>query len=152
MIKNFKQATCPVCGKYTFVDDLEIEKSEPDYKGKEDDYCIICGWRYDRDQLDNHDLSYGLNVLSVNDYIKDYEKKIAINPNYNYLEDNYIPTPHICPVCGEYTFPDKGSFDVCPVCGWEDDELMELEPDKWAGCANDLCLNDYKKRYIENKK
>ncbi|MCD8036061.1 MAG: hypothetical protein LUE88_01570 [Clostridiales bacterium] len=24
---------------------------------------------------------------------------------------------HKCPVCGQYEFPEEGSYDICEVCG-----------------------------------
>ena len=45
MENKFKEMLCPVCGKYLFVDDSELEKSDPDYQGKEVDQCVECGWR-----------------------------------------------------------------------------------------------------------
>ena len=47
---------------------------------------------------------------------------------------------HICPVCGMYEFPEYDSFEVCEVCGWEDDDLQLKEPD-YEGGANDMSLN-----------
>ena len=151
--KKFKPMECPVCHEYYFADDTDIEKEDLNYKNKEDDYCMHCGWKYDLYQFEHPDVSSMTNELSLNEYKKMFESKISANPDYDYTEENYISTPHFCPVCGKYEFKDVNSFDVCPYCGWEDDELMENEPDQWAGCTNSLCLNDYRKEYkkkIEN--
>lgn len=53
---------------------------------------------------------------------------------------------HVCPVCGEYKFPEFDSYDVCPTCGWEDDWYQEKNPDEDAG-ANEMSLNAYKTAY-----
>ena len=29
-----------------------------------------------------------------------------------------------CPVCGKYEFPEENSFDICPICGWENDGVQ----------------------------
>lgn len=46
-----------------------------------------------------------------------------------------------CPVCGQHDFTEPGSFDICPICGWEDDELQN-EDHNYAGGANDLSVNE----------
>ena len=47
---------------------------------------------------------------------------------------------HLCPVCGKYEFEEQGSFDICDVCGWEDDPLQLKEPNLEGG-ANEMSLN-----------
>ena len=138
---------CPVCHKYYFEDDTALEKSLPGYEGKRPDYCTFCGWEYDLYQFEHPNVGNMTNTLSLNEYKKWYKEKLVENPDYDYTSDNYVPKPHMCPVCGKYQFEDESTFDICPYCGWEDDGLMEDEPDKWAGCANPLCLNDYRKEY-----
>ena len=51
-----------------------------------------------------------------------------------------------CPVCGQYEFEEKDDFDICDVCGWENDGLQYDNPDYWGG-ANDMSLNQYKKAW-----
>lgn len=46
----------------------------------------------------------------------------------------------ICPVCGKHHFEEEDFFEVCPICGWEDDGLQRDEPDLEGG-ANDMSLN-----------
>ena len=146
-IKNFKPMECPICHQYYFSDDTDLEKEDSEYEGKEDDYCSHCGWKYDLYHIEHPDVPNLTNELSLNDYKKWFQSKIDENPKYDYTEDNYTMAPHICPICGKYEFEDTDSHDICPFCGWEDDELMESEPSEWAGCANPLCLNDYRKDY-----
>ena len=152
IIKNFKPMECPICHQYYFSDDTDLEKEDPEYEGKEDDYCLHCGWKYDLYQIEHPDEPNLTNELSLNDYKKWFQSRIDENPKYDYTEDNYTMTPHICPICGKYEFKDTDSHDICPFCGWEDDELMEYDPSNWAGCANPLCLNDYRKDYQQKIK
>jgi hypothetical protein len=45
-----------------------------------------------------------------------------------------------CPCCGYLVFPEPaGSFDVCPICFWEDDLVQLVFPDL-SGGANKCSL------------
>lgn len=147
-LKEFKEMECPICHNYYFVDDTELEKSDFDYKGKTKDYCSQCGWIYDLEQAEDHDLANKSNKLSVNEYKKIYETTIKDNPNYNYLDAIYKKSSHFCPVCGKYEFDDDNSFDICPFCGWEDDSIQLNNPN-YSGGANTYSLNMYKEQYLK---
>jgi len=53
-----------------------------------------------------------------------------------------------CPCCGEYTLYEKppGTYEICTICNWEDDEIQYNDP-TYSGGANELCLNEARKRY-----
>ena len=53
---------------------------------------------------------------------------------------------HLCPVCNEHQFEEYGSFDYCPVCGWQDDDLETLYVD-YDGGANGMTVEEYRKRW-----
>ena len=46
-----------------------------------------------------------------------------------------------CPVCGRHHFIEKDAYEICPVCGWEDDPVQRKDPD-FAGGANTMSLNE----------
>lgn len=144
-IDQIEPMECPICGKYKFeeltLDDLYCGESPADV------FCPDCGWHYDLAQTKNPDLKNGANTKSLNEYRIWYAETIKNNPNYSYFEsrtDEYVPSPHICPVCGRYKFEDTCCFDICPWCGWEDDGT---ENDTDILGANDLRFSLYKKRY-----
>lgn len=143
-MEKFKSIICPVCGKFYFSKPQD-EGEEKEYLNGEA-YCFKCGWIYDLGQAKNPESKDGFNKMSLNDYKKWYETKLKENPNYDYLEENMPePSPHKCPVCGEHEFEDIDSHDICPVCGWEDEDYFD------GGGANDLSLEEAKKEFAEKR-
>ena len=49
---------------------------------------------------------------------------------------------HACPCCGCFTLPEPptGTYFICPVCFWEDDNVQFHDPDSEGG-ANAVSLN-----------
>ncbi len=141
--KNYQAMECPVCGRFYFS---ELQEGDNIANLQ----CSRRGWRYDLAQASDPDLKPGRNTQSVSEYRQWFQAMIAKYPEYDYSDAHRPPKePHPCSVCGKHNFKDRDSFDVCPVCGWTDDGLMEEEPDHWAGSTNDLCLNDFKNRYLQ---
>ena len=52
--------------------------------------------------------------------------------------------PFKCPCCGEGTI--KDFHDICLICGWEDDELQNEDPD-YSGGANSESLNEHRNSF-----
>ena len=142
--KQIKPMLCPICGKFHFSelnqDDIEIGISPNSVQ------CSSCGWFYDLEQVNNPNLKNQSNEMSLNEYKNCYKNKIKQNPKYNYIEEHIPePTPHRCPVCGEYEFPSEDSYDICPICGWEDDGYFE------GGGANDMSLEEAKDNFKQQR-
>lgn len=54
----------------------------------------------------------------------------------------------VCPCCGEYKFTDE--FDICPVCGWQNDPVQYSNPNDVG--ANAMSLIQYVKWFDEMRK
>ena len=55
-----------------------------------------------------------------------------------------------CPCCGKKTLTSERMFEICPVCGWEDDNIQFENPD-FRGGANFFSLTEYRKGFLEGK-
>lgn len=55
-----------------------------------------------------------------------------------------------CPCCGNYTFHEKldNTYNICPVCYWEDDKLQN-EDENYKGGANKVSLKEARANYLE---
>lgn len=143
--KKFKAMMCPVCdGMYFSGPSKEsYDEDVKDYLNGEVQ-CRHCGWIYDLFQAENPDSKDGFNEMSVNEYKKVFESKIKDNPEYDYFEEHMSePTPHKCPICGEYEFADELSSDICPICGWEDtgfEETPDEKPSEYMMSFNERLL------------
>lgn len=92
----------------------------------------------------------------INDYSEEqiddcisyiFERNINWRGIYEgYKNGGIEDTRHLCPVCGKYEFENKNSFDICPVCNWEDDGVQLDDPD-WTEGANQMSLNEAREVY-----
>ncbi|MBU2286006.1 MAG: hypothetical protein KKC85_06180 [Gammaproteobacteria bacterium] len=55
-----------------------------------------------------------------------------------------------CPCCGSHSIGEPGSYEVCNVCGWEDDPLQSSDPN-YAGGANSLSLAAARERWLQHQ-
>jgi hypothetical protein len=57
---------------------------------------------------------------------------------------------YTCPCCGYKTLDEEppGTFDICPICFWEDDRVQFNDPD-FKGGANDVSLREAQKNFKE---
>ncbi len=56
-----------------------------------------------------------------------------------------------CPVCGEYEFETEDFYEICPICGWEDDPYQRDFPDEDGG-ANKMSLNQARGAWARGEK
>ena len=98
-------------------------------------------------------------AMTANAFEEDKQKVLSIGMNGHIAKpidmDKVISTlskvlTFKCPVCGKYTFQSgPGSYEICPVCGWEDDKAQYKDPTLKGG-ANKLSLKEYKEQYEKN--
>ena len=51
-----------------------------------------------------------------------------------------------CACCGFETLPFDSIFEICPLCGWQDDDVQNDDPN-YEGGANELSLNKYRAQW-----
>ena len=153
LMPRFKEMVCPVCGKTDF--DLPKGSGKENklrYYGQGRIVCYYCGWIYDANQAANPESKRGQNELSVVEMREDYQARIAKEPNYYWFSTKRIPwESHVCPVCREHRFPNEPSFDICPVCGWQDDG-MEANPEMESaiGLTYPDAVKEFKEKRTKN--
>lgn len=53
-----------------------------------------------------------------------------------------------CECCGflTYSYDPKGTFDICDICFWQQDDVQEEDP-TYRGGANAECLEEAQERF-----
>ena len=57
-----------------------------------------------------------------------------------------MSTKYQCACCGQATITEPDFYEICSVCGWEDDEVQRDDPD-YQGGANQMSLNEARAAY-----
>ena len=64
------------------------------------------------------------------------------------METNIIK--NLCPVCGEHVFTYANSYEICPICDWENCEYQFIHRDEDVG-PNGISLDNYIKEWNKKK-
>ena len=76
-------------------------------------------------------------------YIQDLEHRSVVQPRAEGVS-------YRCPCCGCRTLDERGGFDICPVCFWEDDGQDDADADTVRGGPNGLLsLTQARQNYKE---
>ncbi len=51
-----------------------------------------------------------------------------------------------CLCCGYFTILERYDFEICPVCGWEDDNVQGDDPE-YEGGANKVSLKEARSNF-----
>jgi hypothetical protein len=59
---------------------------------------------------------------------------------------------YACPCCAEHTLPERGAYDICGKCGWEDDGQDEHDAEEVRGGPNgNLSLTQARQYFREQQ-
>lgn len=57
----------------------------------------------------------------------------------------------ICPCCGFQSLTERGNYEICPLCKWEDDGQDDPHADEvWGGPNDDYSLSEARKNFKSN--
>ena len=74
----------------------------------------------------------------------------------NRIEQGTIKAPrpgmiYACPCCGYPTLHERGGYDICPLCNWEDDGQDDPHADEvWGGPNGAYSLTEARENFKKN--
>lgn len=72
--------------------------------------------------------------------LKDFQQRRKIFKEF--LSENKLDF-HTCPGCGYPTLSERGAYEICEVCNWEDDNQDDKDANEiWGGPNSDLSLTE----------
>jgi hypothetical protein len=81
-------------------------------------------------------------------YVSAQRWNILLEQTMNTEHDTNEDFP--CPCCGSRTISELGTYEVCEVCGWEDDPIQTADPE-YPGGANNESLNEARTRWQKRR-
>lgn len=88
-------------------------------------------------------------LLKLYDIVKPYDKAFS-NKLGTIIANKITFNKYKCPCCGIYDYGEEvgGTYFICPICGWEDDNVQLDNPD-FGGGANRYSLRQSRINFLQ---
>jgi hypothetical protein len=90
-------------------------------------------------------------MSDIFEYRRQWFNEYVQRVEHGVIEPPRLGVRYVCPCCGYPTLSERGNYDICELCNWEDDGQDDPHADEvWGGPNGDYSLSEARQNFQQN--